>query len=164
MRCRRVLKRPRLESVEEITPMNRPPETIEQVREEMRQIRSQLDEEVETFVQSTRVLFDWHSYLRRAPWLCVGAAALAGYLIVPSKPKVVSPTPQQLADLAKHSRVTIPEGGVQAKAKSLGRELAGVALGLLVRAGMSVATQQFNQFMNRPPGPSEPLGGGGPKR
>jgi hypothetical protein len=144
--------------------MTRSPETIEQVREEMRQIRSNLDDEVATFVESTRVLFDWRSYLRRAPWLCLGAAALAAYLVVPSKPKVVSPTPEQLAELAKHSRVTIPEAGVQAKAKSMGRELAGVALGMLMRAGLAVATQQFNQFINRPPGPTEPLGPGGPKR
>jgi len=140
------------------------PETIEQVREEMRQIRSNLDDEVATFVESTRVLFDWRAYVRRTPWLCLGAAFLAGYLVVPSKPKVVSPTPEQLAELARHSRVTIPEGGVQAKAKSLGRELAGVALGMLVRGGLAVATQQFNQFINRPPGPTEPSGSGGPKR
>jgi hypothetical protein len=144
--------------------MTRCPETIEQVREEMRAIRSNLDDEVATFVESTRVLFDWRSYVRHAPWLCLGAAALAAYLVVPSKPKVVSPTPEQLAELAKHARVTIPDGAVQGKAKSLGRELAGVALGILVRAGMSVATQQFHQYMNRPPQPSEPSGPGGPKR
>jgi hypothetical protein len=144
--------------------MSRPPETIEQVREEMRQIRSNLDDEVATFVHSTKVLFDWRSYIRHAPWLCLGAATVAGYLLVPSKPRVVTPTADQMAELAKHSRVTIPEGGVQAKAKSLTQELAGVALGMLVRAGLSVATQQFNQFINRPPGPTEPPGPGGPKR
>jgi len=144
--------------------MTRSPETIEQVREEMRQIRSNLDDEVATFVESTRGMLDWRSYVRRSPWLCLGAAALTAYLLVPSKPKVVSPTPEQLAELAKHSRVTFPEAGVQAKAKSLGRELAGVALGMLVRAGLAVATQQFNQFINRPPGPTEPMGPGGPKR
>ncbi len=144
--------------------MTRSPETIEQVREEMRLIRSNLDEEVETLAASTRVLFDWRSYIRSAPWLSLGAAALAGYLLMPSKPKVVTPTPEQLAELAKHARVTIPEGAVEAKGKSLGRELAGVAMGILLRAGLSVATQQFNQFMNRPPGPSEPAGPGGPNR
>ncbi len=39
--------------------MTRSEATIEQVREEMRQIRSNLDDEVETFVQSTRGMFDW---------------------------------------------------------------------------------------------------------
>jgi hypothetical protein len=144
--------------------MSRPPETVEQVREEMRQIRSNLDDEVASFVENTRVLFDWRSYVRHSPWLCLGAAALAAYLVVPSKPKVVTPTPEQLADLAKHSRVTFAEAGTQAKAKSLGKELAGVALGMLVKAGLAVATQQFNQFINRPPGPTEPSGAGGPKR
>ena len=142
--------------------MTRSPETIEQVREEMRLIRSNLDDEVATFVKSTQVLFDWRSYVRHAPWLCLGGAALVAYLIVPSKPKVVRPTPEQLAELAKHTRVTIPESGVQAKTKSLARELGGVAIGMLVRAGLAVATQQFNQFINRPPG--DPSGEGGPKR
>jgi hypothetical protein len=144
--------------------MSRAPETIEQVREEMRQIRSNLDEEVATFVESTRVLFDWRSYVRHAPWLCLGAAALAGYLVMPSKPKVVTPTPEQLAELAKHARITLDGTGPQAQAKSVGKELAGVALGLLVKAGLAVATQQFNQFMNRPPGPTEPREAGGPQR
>src|SRR5580704_2192922 len=144
--------------------MTRHPETIDQVREEMRQIRSNLDDEVATFVESTRGMLDWRSYVRRSPWLCLGAAALTAYLLIPSKPKVVSPTPEQLAELAKHSRVTFPEAGVQAKAKSVGRELAGVALGILVRAGLAAVTQQFNQYINRPPGPTEPLGPGGPKR
>jgi hypothetical protein len=140
------------------------PEQIDQVREEMRQIRSNLDDEVATFVQSTRGLLDWRSYIRHAPWLCLGAAALAGYLIVPSKPKVLSPSPEQLVELAKHSRVTVADTSVRQKTKSLGRELAGVALGLLVRAGMSVATEQLNQFFNRPPGPTGSAGAGGPNR
>ena len=144
--------------------MTRSPETIEQVREEMRQIRSNLDDEVATFVKSTRGMLDWRSYVAHSPWLCLGAAALAAYLVVPSKAKVVSPSPEQLAELSKHARVTLADLGHEPKAKSLGRELAGVALGLLVRAGLSVATQQFNQFMNRPPGPTEPSGAGGPKR
>jgi hypothetical protein len=143
--------------------MTRSEPTIEQVREEMRQIRSNLDEEVETFVQSTRGMFDWRSYVRHAPWLCLGAAAVTAYLVVPSRPRVVSPTPEQMAELAKHAKVTLGDSATQEK-KSLGRELAGVALGLIMRAGLSVATQQFNQFMNRPPGPSEPAGAGGPKR
>jgi hypothetical protein len=143
--------------------MTRSELTIEQVREEMRQIRSNLDDEVETFVQSTRGMFDWRSYVRHAPWLCLGAAAVTAYLIVPSRPRVVSPTSEQMAELAKHAKVTLGDSATQEK-KSLGRELAGVALGLIMRAGLSVATQQFNQFMNRPPGPSEPAGAGGPKR
>jgi len=142
--------------------MARAPETIEQVREEMRLIRSNLDDEVATFVQSTRGLFDWRSYVRHAPWLCLGAAALAAYLVVPSKPKVVTPTPEQLAELAKHARVTIPKVEAPAKTKTLARELAGIAVGMLVRAGLAVATQQFNQIINRPPG--SPSGEGGPKR
>jgi hypothetical protein len=142
--------------------MARSPETIEQVREEMRLIRSSLDDEVATFVQSTRGLFDWRSYVRHAPWLCLGAAALAAYLVVPSKPKVVTPTPDQLAELAKHARVTIPEVEAQAKTKTLARELAGVAIGILVRAGLAIATQQISQFINRPSG--GPTGEGGPKR
>jgi hypothetical protein len=144
--------------------MTNSPETIEKVREEMRQVRSNLDDEVATFVENTRGLLDWRSYIRHAPWLCLGAAALAGYLVIPSRPKVVKPSPDQLAELAKHSHVSVTDTGTQQKAKSLGRELAGVALGLLVRAGVSVATQQLNQFFNRPPGPTGSPGAGGPKR
>jgi hypothetical protein len=144
--------------------MTRSPETIDEVRAEMRQIRSNLDDEVATLAESTRVLFDWRSYLKHAPWLCLGAAAVTAYLLVPSKPKVVTPTPEQMAELAKQARVTIGEVGSQQKAKTLGQELMGVALGLVLRTGLQVATQQFNQFLNRPPGPTGPSEAGGPQR
>jgi hypothetical protein len=144
--------------------MNRAPETIEQVREEMREIRSNLDDEVATFVQNTKVLFDWRSYLKNSPWLGIGAAALIGYLVVPSKPKVVSPSPEQLAEMAKHARVVVGDPPSANNEKTLAREMAGMALGIALRGGLSIALKQLNQFLSRPPGPTETPREGGPQR
>jgi hypothetical protein len=132
--------------------MNRPTHAAEQLREEMRQLRSHMDSDVDSFVENTRVLLDWHSYFRSAPWLCLGGAALAGYLIVPSKARSVSVDLQHLAEAAKHRQVLVTDRGVQAK-ETVGSSLAKVAAGILWKAALAVAMQQLNQFLSpRPPG------------
>ena len=40
-------------------------DAAEQLREEMRQLRSHMDADVDSFVENTRGLLDWHSYFQR---------------------------------------------------------------------------------------------------
>jgi hypothetical protein len=128
---------------------------VEQLREEMRRLRSHMDADVDSFVEHTRGLFDWHSYFQGAPWLCLGAAALAGYLLVPSKPRSVSVDLEKLLDLASHRQVHVK--GEAVSAKGAGSGLSKLLFDLLCRTALAVATQQVNQFLSPrqpPPGPS----------
>ena len=49
--------------------MQNPTSEAEQLRQEMRRLRSHMDADVDSFVENTRVLLDWHSYFQSAPWL-----------------------------------------------------------------------------------------------
>jgi len=146
--------------------MSNPASAAEQLREEMRQLRSHMDADVDSFVENTRGLLDWHSYFESSPWLCLGAAALAGYLLVPSKVRTTQVDLEQLIELAKHHQVVVSDQPVAAKATA-GPTLSKVVMNLVWRAALAVATQQLNQFLSpRPdssgasPGASHPFRGG----
>jgi hypothetical protein len=133
--------------------MNNPTSDVEQLREEMRRLRSHMDADVDSFVENTRDLFNWHSYFQKAPWLCLGAAAVTGYLLVPSKSKSVTVDLEKLIELAKHRQVTVTEQATPAK--GAGPTLGKMVLDLLWRTALSVATQQLNQILT----PREPASG-----
>jgi len=44
-------------------------ESAEDLVREMREVRSNLGEDMQKFVDNARVMTDWHYYIRRAPWL-----------------------------------------------------------------------------------------------
>jgi hypothetical protein len=50
-------------------------------------IRQRIDEQSDEVVAQVSELSDWRSYVRRYPWFSVGAAAVLGYVLVPSRPK-----------------------------------------------------------------------------
>jgi len=133
--------------------MNKPTSDVEQLREEMRRLRSHMDADVDSFVENTRDLFNWHSYFQKAPWLCLGAAAVTGYLLIPSKSKSVTVDLEKLIELAKHRQVTVTEQS--APAKGAGPTLGKMVLNLLWRTALYVATQQLNQILT----PREPSSG-----
>ena len=56
------------------------------IRQRMEEVRCDLDEDVQEIVEGARDMGDWRSYVRSYPWVCLGAAAVAGYLIVPRRP------------------------------------------------------------------------------
>ena len=69
------------------------------IRQRMEEVRCDLDEDVQEIVEGARDMGDWRSYVRSYPWVCLGAAAVAGYLIVPRRPW------ETLARLANQGRL-----------------------------------------------------------
>jgi hypothetical protein len=138
--------------------MNHPKSDAEQLREEMRRLRSHMDADVDSFVENTRGLFDWHSYFRSAPWLCLGAAALTGYVLIPSKARTVTVDLEKLAELAKHRQVVVTDRAGPAKA-SAGAGLGKMAFDLLWRTALSVGMQQLNRYLTPRPHSSDPSPG-----
>jgi len=74
--------------------------TGDEIRERMAIIRLQLDEHSEDVVAQVNALSDWRSYVRRHPWVSVGAAAVVGYVLVPSRAKESAESSTQ--DSKKH--------------------------------------------------------------
>jgi len=51
----------------------------------MQGIRRDIDQDLEDVSASARNLVDWKHYVNAYPWLCLGAAAALGFLVVPKR-------------------------------------------------------------------------------
>ena len=119
----------------------------EEIQRQMREVRSELRDDVQEIVASARVMADWHYYVRTYPWVCLGAAAALGYLLVPPKVHVVRPDKRELADLVRQHQVAVkaelkpkPSGGI------LG-SLINMAAGAALQGAMAVASSQLDQVI-----------------
>jgi hypothetical protein len=127
----------------------------EHIQQEMRQVRAELREAVQDVVASTRVLRQWQAYVRSYPWVCLGAAAAAGYFLVPSRMTVIRPDTASLLDLAKQQKLVVKMDQLAQK-PSLMRSLLGMAAGTLMQAGVALATKQVNEYLSRTEGAAGP--------
>ena len=64
--------------------MNDPP-LDDTVRARMQGIRCEIDQDLEDVSASARSMVDWKHYVKAYPWVCLGAAAALGFLIVPKR-------------------------------------------------------------------------------
>ena len=117
----------------------------DEIQKEMRQIRVELKENVQEIVSSAREIVDWQSYVKAYPWLTVGAAALVGYLLVPSRTTVIRPDPEALRELTKSREML--EQQVKPK-KSLMGMVVGMVAASAAQAAMSVASHQVQQLLH----------------
>jgi hypothetical protein len=80
---------------------------IDEIRRQMAQIRHDLHHDVSNVVSGVSEVvnevsgaMDWRSVLRGHPYILLGTALAAGYLIVPRRMKVVEPIQNSLANRA----------------------------------------------------------------
>jgi hypothetical protein len=100
------------------------------IRQRMEEVRCDLDEDVQEIVEGARGMGEWRTYVRAYPWVCMGAALAAGYLIVPSS----------LAGLASSSRsLEAPKGHAR-------RMLLAFVGNLVVRGVSAYALQQAGKL------------------
>jgi hypothetical protein len=57
----------------------------EEILRRMKEIRSDLDEDVQEIVEQARAMQDWRTYMKSHPWVFVGAAVAVGYILVPNR-------------------------------------------------------------------------------
>ena len=132
----------------------------ERIREEMRQVRTELKADVEEIVAGARVLSDWKHYVRQYPWICVGAAAAAGFFIVPTKAVVVKPSQRDLIELAKEHKLFVDTKPQPVKQTGLLGSLFGMAAGAISQGAIALASHHLDQFLKglgeRPPPAQRP--------
>jgi hypothetical protein len=114
---------------------------IEEIQQQMRNVRADLRLEVGEVVDSARALTDWRVHWRQHPGACLALAAAAGFFIIPGRPAT--------AELAG-ARQSVPAGtlGVR-KERGFLAHLAGIALGLVVQQGAAVASQKLEKLLER---------------
>lgn len=111
------------------------------IRRQMDEVRCSLGEEVEDLVESARTLADWHHYLRNYPWICLGGVAAVGFLLVPKRVEIISPSADALEELARRNKLVV-NSSPKAHAKG---GLGAAVFGLLANAGLRAATGYLGQ-------------------
>jgi hypothetical protein len=81
------------------------PAAADAVQARMRQIRCEIDHDLEEMAASARKMVDWRHYVKTHPWVCLGAAAALGFLIVPRRSKGSAPDLAAVAALARTGHV-----------------------------------------------------------
>ena len=120
------------------------------IQRQMREVRAELRDDVKDLMTSAHNMGDWTRYVRAYPWLCVGLAAAAGFVLVPSRPLIVHPDPDSLFRLAKeHKLVMKPEDGPVEKRKGgLLNKLLSLAMAAALQGGMRVVSQQLTEAVS----------------
>ena len=118
----------------------------DQIQKQMRDLRADLREDVHEVVVSAHNLADIGNYVRAYPWLCVGAALAAGYLVVPQRAVVLRPDAEALVELArKHQLVVKTNEGPGQKKRGLLAQLLALAAATLLQSGLKFATNQLSE-------------------
>lgn len=103
---------------------------IAEIQRQMSEIRGEMRHDMNTLVTNARTLSDWRYYVRNYPWACLGAAAFAGYLLVPPRVRAAAPA-------ASGSE---PQSRGEQTAKEQKRGLAGMVLGMVASAALQGAS------------------------
>lgn len=61
----------------------------ERIRRQMHEIRREVGADVQGIVDSAQELSDWRYYVRRNPWLSVGAAFAVGFMVSPRRREIM---------------------------------------------------------------------------
>jgi hypothetical protein len=124
----------------------------EAILRQMREVRVELRDDVRQMVDSAHKMADISRYVRAYPWLCVGAALAAGYLIVPQRSVVVRPDAEALIELARKHKLFVRTEEPTAKKKRGGllADLFSLAAATLLQGGLKVVTSQVSQAFAQP--------------
>jgi hypothetical protein len=140
--------------------------TANEIQREMRQVRRDLDEQVDELVdqarQITEELVDWRSYVKAHPWLYLGAAAGLGYLIMPTRVTVDRPVADSLAELARSGAIKLEEP--EAEKSLLDRAIdmgIAVASSTVLQVGMTWLNHQLTGMVASALAPKPPAGDSG---
>jgi len=126
------------------------------VQRQMHEIRAELREDVHEIVASANKMADISMYVSAYPWLCVGAALAAGYLIVPQRAVIMRPDAEAMIELAKKHKLFVNTtdsatgGKVPRKRGGLFGELLGLAAATLLQGGLKIATTQIAEAFAPP--------------
>src|SRR4051812_27606766 len=124
-----------------------PPAAAEELQRQMRGVRQELRDDVQDLVVSAHEMADWKIYVRAYPWLCVGAAFAAGFLLVPRRPLIVKPEAEGLIKWAKRKKLVVKmeEPPPQKKRGGLFAQLLSMAAAALLQGGLQAVSGQLSE-------------------
>ena len=81
--------------------------SAESIQREMQAVRGHLDRDVGQLLESARRMVDWRQQVKNYPWVAVGAAVIAGFLLIPRRPRPLRFDAEALAELARQNRLVV---------------------------------------------------------
>ncbi len=126
--------------------MNDPP-PADAVRARMQQIRCEMDQDLEEMVASARDMVDWKHYVKTYPWVCLGAAAALGFLIVPKRSTAIHPDLATLTELVKTGHMVAEPA--PAATRGLVDALLATVASIAVRKGIELLGQSAARLLGR---------------
>jgi hypothetical protein len=137
------------------------PNRADDLQRQMQQVRMEMRDDVRVMVANASELTDWTWYVRTYPWICLGAAAAAGYFVVPVRAQVIRPDAKDLLEFAKHQKIVVKMDQPNSSPGIVG-SLVRLAAGSLLQGGLAIVSQQFDQFLkqSREPRPVSSTGNG----
>jgi hypothetical protein len=123
--------------------------SAEEIRDQMAQVRRELNLNYGEVVENARDLTDWRYYVRNYPWATLGAAVAIGYLVVPNRIQMITPDANELLKLARKQKLVV-EPKPQAEPKStVGGQVFNMLANMLTRGLISYAGQKFGKTAGR---------------
>jgi hypothetical protein len=114
--------------------------TEAEIRAELQQRRQQAKQAASSLKRETREAFDWRRQVERHPLMCLGATALVGYLLVPTKSQVIEISDDQVRKLAR-------SGDIKFTAREDSSSVASTAGGMLLTAAAFAARSALAHFV-----------------
>jgi len=125
----------------------------EELRIQMAALRGSLGNELEHTVAGLREMVDWRQLIRHHPWACLGAAALAGFAVIPTKSTfVVRAEAGSGADAARGRVVQLTGAGASSSAVGTIARMAGQ---MAVRAATAYLTRRITATLAGAGSPGE---------
>lgn len=124
------------------------PTSLHEIQQKMQEVRGNFEENVDEFRQSTQKLVDWKTYVSDFPLASAGVAAVVGYLLVPSKKKIVSPDADEIVKLAKRNKLVVEMNPSPAQQRGMGGAIFGFASSLLFRGLTTYLGSQLGKMTN----------------
>ncbi|MGO9110976.1 MAG: hypothetical protein ACLP9L_17275 [Thermoguttaceae bacterium] len=127
-----------------IPAMNEPP-LDDTVQAQMQGIRCDIDKDLEDVSASARSMVDWKHYVKAYPWVCLGAAAALGFLIVPRRSAAANPDLPAPTEPANTGRPVVTSA--PSAARGLVDALVGAVAGIAVREVIAYVGQNAERFL-----------------
>ena len=119
--------------------------SAEEIREQMAQVRRELNINYGGVVENARDMADWRYYVRNYPWATLGAAVAIGYLVVPNRVQMIAPDASELLKLARKQKLVV-EPKPQAEPKStVGGQVFNMLASMLTRGLITYAGQKLGK-------------------
>ena len=123
------------------------PQSIDDIRNEMRSVRNTLASDVDQLVQDTQSLTDWRQYVHSKPLVAFAATALVGYLLIPKKTPALNIDSEQLAKLVKDQKLVVAVSSELKQKSGLLSGVMGLAVSLAMKSVVGFAAEQLNSMM-----------------